>query len=48
MKIGDYLTDVEFSSDMEYRDILVLAMKREERSKSLRTDLAERTDDRDT
>jgi rubrerythrin len=48
MKISDYLTEVEFSPDMEYRDILVLAVKREEKSKSLYTDLARRTDDPET
>jgi rubrerythrin len=45
MKIGDYLTEVEFSPDMNYRDILVLAMKREEKSKRLYAELANRTDD---
>ena len=39
--ISDYLPDVEFSPDMGYREILVLAMKREEKSKSLYTDLAQ-------
>ena len=48
MKISDYLTEVEFSPDMEYRDILVLAMKREEKAKSLYADLATRSDDAET
>ena len=45
MKISDYLHDVEFRPDMDYQDILILAMKREEKSKSLYTHLANITDD---
>ncbi len=37
LKISDYLLDVEFSPDMNYQEILTLAMKREESSVKLYT-----------
>lgn len=40
LKISDYLVDVEFKTDMEYQDILIMAMKREESAVKLYTDLA--------
>jgi len=42
LKISDYLVDVEFTTDMEYQDILIMAMKREESAVKLYTDLASR------
>jgi rubrerythrin len=30
LKISDYLVDMEFTSEMSYQDLLILAMKREE------------------
>lgn len=35
LKIGNYLVEKEFHPDMSYQDILILAMKREEKSVSL-------------
>jgi len=40
LKISDYLVDVEFKSDMEYQDILIMAMKREESAVKLYNDMA--------
>jgi len=45
MKMSEYMRDVEFRRDMEYQDILILAIKREEKSRNLYTDLAAHTDD---
>ena len=45
MKISDYLVDIEFSPDMRYNEILILAMKREGKSTELYNDLASRSDD---
>ena len=47
LKISDYMVDVEFKPELSYADILRMAMKMEERSLKLYTDL-ERTakDDR--
>ncbi len=39
LKISDYLVDVEFRTDLSYADILRVAMKMEERSLKLYTDL---------
>ncbi len=39
LKISDYMVDVEFRSDLSYADILRVAMKMEERSLKLYTDL---------
>ena len=41
LKISDYMVDVEFSPDLSYADILRRAMKMEERSLKLYTDLKE-------
>lgn len=45
LKISDYLVDVEYSPDMDYRDLLILAMKREEKSFKLYNEVAEKSDD---
>jgi len=45
LKISDYLVEVAFRPDMDYQDILILAMKREEKANALYTALeAEATD----
>jgi rubrerythrin len=41
LKISDYMVDVEFRPDLSYADILRMAMKLEERSLKLYTDLKE-------
>ena len=40
LKISNYLVDVQFRTDMTYQEVLILAMKREENSQKLYTDLA--------
>lgn len=45
LKISDYLVDVTFKSDMGYQDILILAMKREESSIKLYSDMAAKIQD---
>ena len=40
LKISDYLVDVDFKQDMEYQDILIMAMKREESAVKLYNDMA--------
>jgi rubrerythrin len=45
LKISDYLVDIEFSENMDYSGLLVLAMKREEKSHKLYLDLAKKTTD---
>lgn len=40
LSISDYLVDVPPSEDMSYQDILITAMKREEQSNKLYSDLA--------
>ena len=42
LKISDYTVDAELKPDISYGDILRIAMKREERSVKLYTDLNER------
>ncbi|NLF44073.1 MAG: ferritin family protein [Bacteroidales bacterium] len=44
LKIADYITNVYPSGDMEYRDALVLAMKKEKAAFKLYTNLALRTE----
>lgn len=44
LKISDYLVDVEFKPDMEYQDILIMAMKREESAVKLYNDMAAQTE----
>ena len=47
LKISDYLVDVEFRPDLSYADILRMAMKMEERSLKLYTDLRESAKDKE-
>ena len=47
LKISDYLVDVEYSPDMGYQDVLILAMTREKKAFQLYTNIADRTDDPD-
>jgi rubrerythrin len=46
LKISDYMVDGELRPDISYADILRIAMKREERSVKLYTDLAEQNLDK--
>ena len=39
-KITDYMSNVELSADMDYKDVLILAMDKEKRSLRLYVDLA--------
>jgi rubrerythrin len=45
LKIADYMDEVTIAADMDYQDILVVAMKREEKAHNLYTTLASNTDD---
>ncbi len=45
LKISDYMVDVEFKPDLSYAEILRMAMKMEERSLKLYTDLKETAKD---
>ncbi len=45
LKISEYLVEGVFSPDMSYQDLLILAMKREEKSVALYTILAEKGED---
>jgi len=45
LKISDYLVDMKFTPGMSYRDLLILAMKREEKSVALYTSLKEKGGD---
>ncbi len=45
LKISDYLVEKEFSPNMSYQDLLILAMKREEKSYDLYTAFAEKGGD---
>jgi len=42
LHISNYIVDVEPSENMTYQDILIIAMKREEKAKELYLDLASR------
>ncbi|MFO7789650.1 MAG: ferritin family protein [Bacteroidota bacterium] len=42
LKIADYLTDIEPEPNMDYKDALILAMKKEKNAYRLYTNLAER------
>jgi rubrerythrin len=39
LKISDYLIDMTFRPDMDYQDILIIAMKREEKAVKMYTDM---------
>jgi len=45
LKISDYMVETELKPDISYADILRIAMKREERSVKLYTDLNEKNQD---
>lgn len=45
LSISEYIVDVEPSPNMSYQDILIIAMKREEKASQLYTNLAEETTD---
>ncbi|HCX73602.1 MAG TPA: hypothetical protein DHM37_07785 [Candidatus Cloacimonas sp.] len=47
LKISNYIVNVATSENMTYQDILIVAMKREEASKNLYTDLAARLESRE-
>jgi rubrerythrin len=42
LKISDYLVEVDLKPDMDYQDILIVAMKREESAVKLYNDMAEK------
>ena len=42
LKIAEYLAEGEMTDDLSYQDIIILAMKREEKAHNLYTHLAER------
>ena len=45
LKIADFMDDVTITAAMDYQDILVVAMKREEKAHNLYTTLASNTED---
>ena len=45
LKIGDYLTNVELSAEMDYQEALIVAMKKEKEAFRMYTDLASVADD---
>ena len=47
LMISDYLVEGELTDSLNYQDIIILAMKREEKSHNLYTHLAERVSDGD-
>jgi rubrerythrin len=47
LQISDYLVDIDFRPDLSYADILRVAMKMEERSLKLYTDLRETAKDKE-
>ncbi len=47
LHISDYMVDIEIRPDLSYADILRVAMKREERSLKLYTDMKESNTDED-
>jgi len=47
LKIGDYLVDVDPSTDLDYQGALILAMKEEKKAFKLYSDLAEMTQNQD-
>jgi rubrerythrin len=44
IKRSDYMTDIEYKPGMAYEDILLLAMKREEKALALYNELAGKTE----
>ncbi len=47
LQIGDYLVDTEPNAEMDYQQLLIVAMKREKAAFKLYTDMAAATDDAD-
>lgn len=47
LKISEYVHDVNYAPDISFQDILILAMKNEERAHSLYKGLAEHSEDAD-
>jgi rubrerythrin len=45
LKLSDYLVETPFTKDSTYQDLLIIAMKREEKSHALYSDLEERASD---
>jgi len=45
LRISDYLIDMTFKPDMDYQDILIIAMKREEKAVKMYTDMLTRVKD---
>lgn len=45
LKIGDYLVDVEPTADMDYQQVLIVAMKKEKAAFRLYSDMAAATND---
>lgn len=45
LKIGDYMVDEDFRPNMNYQEVLILAIKREEKAHQLYSDLAENIND---
>jgi rubrerythrin len=45
LRIADFMDDTTITADMDYQDILAVAMKREEKAHNLYTTLASNTDD---
>lgn len=45
MKLSDYLVDMTFSRDSSYQELLIIAMKREEKSYAFYTELEQRAGD---
>ena len=45
LRISNYLVNIEFKPDMDYQDILIMAMKREEKAVSLYNDMATKVQD---
>ena len=45
LRIADFMDDVTITADMDYQDILAVAMKREEKAHNLYTTLASNTED---
>jgi len=45
LRIADFMDDTTITADMDYQDILAVAMKREEKAHNLYTALASNTDD---
>ncbi|MBN1637867.1 MAG: ferritin family protein [Ignavibacteriales bacterium] len=47
LSIAEYIVDVEPNEEMDFQDIIIIAMKREEKAENLYRNLAETTENRD-